>query len=91
MKQIPITWIDEFLAPQASDELYSTAGPQVLDFLKHFIFRKGYIPQADRIKFLKDRIPFKSKKIAPLIEIDFIENNQRQLVFRGGSFIVLLR
>jgi GTPase len=34
---------------------------------------------------LKDRIPYRSKKKPPLLDLDFTSHNQKHLIFRGGQ------
>ncbi len=79
VRQVETDWNDDWLPPEAREELYSK-DERLVRLLKHFKFRKGYVPQDDRIKMLQERIPYQSQKTPPLLEIDFIKDGQRHMI-----------
>ncbi|KAJ3304536.1 Mitochondrial ribosome-associated GTPase 2 [Kappamyces sp. JEL0829] len=85
VRQIPDEpeWTDDWLPAEAHEELY-VHNAEVQKLLPHFKFRKGYVPQEDRVAMLKERIPYRSKKKAPLIELDLVKDGQKHLIRRGG-------
>jgi len=85
VRQLEYEWEDDWMPHESQEDIYRNGDPRILDLLKYFRFRKGYVPQEDRIKMLLERMPWKSKKKKPLLEIDFIEEGQTHLVFRGGK------
>ncbi|KAJ3326255.1 hypothetical protein HDV06_000131 [Boothiomyces sp. JEL0866] len=50
---------------------------------QHYIFRNNYLPQEDRIRFLKESIPRKRRK-QPLFEFDLKNDGDSCIVFEGG-------
>ncbi|KAJ3315690.1 hypothetical protein HDV04_002104 [Boothiomyces sp. JEL0838] len=50
---------------------------------KHYIFRSNYLPQEDRIRFLKESIPRKRRK-QPLLEFDLKSDGDSCTIFEGG-------
>ncbi|KAJ3264786.1 hypothetical protein HDU77_007635 [Chytriomyces hyalinus] len=55
-----------------------------LEFIQqHFIFRKDYVPHADRIKLLRSRIPPRLPP-QPTVHLDLSRDGERHLIVRGG-------
>ena len=79
VRQVETDWTDTWMPGEAREDLYSK-DERLVGLLKHFKFRKGYVPLDDRIKMLQERIPYKSKRKAPLIEIDLIKDGQKHLI-----------
>jgi GTP-binding protein len=58
--------------------------PKLDTLYKNFVFKQGYEPQEDRIKIWLERIPYKSKKQPPLLELDLAKDGERILIRKGG-------
>lgn len=65
-------------------DMHDESDPRLKEISKYFYFKKGYVPQEDRIRMLMERIPFESKKPKPLIQLDLNKDGQLELIQRGG-------